>query len=130
MAKFLIKVLISSVAIYLTARWVGGVEIIDNGTTESTIIVVALVGLVFTAVNAVIKPVVQVLSIPFYILTLGLFFLVVNGAMLMLTSWVTSHFDYGLTVDSFGTAVWASVIISLISLILALVLPSGEKKRS
>lgn len=131
--RFLIKVLINGIALWLTSLWVSGMDfIVDTGLTDSpaldTVIVVALVAAVFTLVNAIIKPIVKVVSILFYILTLGLFFLVVNALMLMLTSWVTTFTDYGLRVEGFWTAVLAALIISIISLILTLVLPGGKRR--
>lgn len=127
MLAFLIRVVISAVAIYLTSRWISGVELLNDGTTGGTVLVVGLVGAVLTVVNMIIRPIVKIVSLPLYLLTLGLFFVVVNGAMLMLTSWITSHFEYGLTIESFGTAIWASLFVSLISLILTAILPSGKK---
>lgn len=131
--RFLIKVLINGVALWLTSLWVSGMDfIVDTGLTDSpaldTVIVVALVAAVFTLVNAIIKPLVKIVSILFYILTLGLFFLVVNALMLMLTSWITTFTDYGLRVEGFWTAVLAALIISIISLILTLILPDGKRR--
>lgn len=128
MLAFIIRAVISAVAIFLTARWVGGVELITDGTTGNTVLVVGLIGVVLTVVNTVIRPIVKIVSFPLYLLTLGLFFVVVNGAMLMLTSWITSHFDYGLTINSFGTAIWASLFVSLISLVLTAIIPSGKRR--
>ena len=131
--RFLIKVLINGIALWLTSLWVSGMDfIVDTGLTDSpaldTVIVVALVAAVFTLVNAIIKPIVKIVSILFYILTLGLFFLVVNALMLMLTSWITTFTDYGLRVEGFWTAVLAALIISIISLILTLILPDGKRR--
>ncbi len=81
-----------------------------------------------TLVNAIVKPLVKLVSILFYILTLGLFFLVVNALMLLLTSWITGFTDYGLEVDGFWTAVLAGLIITVISVILTVILPDGKKK--
>ena len=79
------------------------------------------VGLIFGLVNAVVKPIVKFFAFPLYILTLGLFTLVVNALMLMLTAWITSHAAWGLQVDSFGTAVVGALIISIVSWVLSLV---------
>ena len=116
--RFLIRVIINGIAIWLTSLWIAGVDIVSDGTPLNTAIVVAVVALVFTLVNAIVKPIVKVISIPLYILTLGLFFLVVNALMLMLTGWITSFTAYGLTVDGFLTAVLAALVISIISLVL------------
>ncbi|QOR70541.1 phage holin family protein [Ruania alkalisoli] len=126
--SFLIKVLINGVALWLTALWISGVDFRTDGTALNTVIVVAVVSLLFTLVNAIVKPLVQLVSILFYILTLGLFFLVVNALMLLLTSWITGFTDYGLEVDGFWTAVLAGLIITVISVILTVILPDGKKK--
>jgi putative membrane protein len=128
--SFVIKVIINGIAIWLTSLWLSGLELATDDTPLGTLIVVAVVALVFTLVNAIIKPIVQVLSIPFYILTLGLFHLVVNALMLMLTTWLTSFTTYGLTVDGFWSAVLAALVISIIAVILTLILPDGRKKQT
>ncbi|TDE98946.1 phage holin family protein [Occultella glacieicola] len=128
--SFVIRVIINGIAIWLTSLWLSGLELATDGTPLGTLIVVAVVALVFTLVNAVVKPIVQVLSIPFYILTLGLFHLVVNALMLMLTTWLTSFTNYGLTVDGFWSAVLAALVISIIAVILSVILPSGKKKQT
>lgn len=131
--RFVIKVLINGIALWLTSLWVSGVDFItDHDLTTSpvlnTVIVVAIVAAVFTLVNAIVKPIVKVVSFLFYILTLGLFFLVVNALMLLLTSWITGFTDYGLRVDGFWTAVLAALIISIISLVLTVILPDGRRR--
>ncbi|MCG2800989.1 MAG: phage holin family protein, partial [Cellulomonas sp.] len=86
--------------------------------------------LVFGIVNAVVKPIVQVLSIPLYILTLGLFTLVVNALMLMLTAWITSATNWGITINDFGTAVLAALIVSVVSFALSAMIPASRSDRS
>jgi len=126
--QFVIKVIINAVALWLTSLWVGGMEFITDETVLGTVIVVAVVAALFTLVNAIIKPIVKIVSILFYILTLGLFFLVVNALMLLLTSWITTFTDYGLRVDGFWTAVLAGLIITIISVILTVILPDGRRR--
>lgn len=73
-----------------------------------------LVGVVFGVVNSLVKPVVQILTLPISIVTLGLFFLVINALMLMLTSWLFPRYS----VDGFWTALLGSIIISVVSSVL------------
>lgn len=134
--RFLVRVLINGLAIWLTSLWINGVDIIagDNAPDTGrswldTVIVVAVVALIFTAVNAIVKPIVQILAIPFYVLTLGLFHLVVNALMLLLTSWISGLTRFGLVVDGFWTAVLAALVISIIALVLSIFLPDEKKKR-
>lgn len=133
MLRFLVRVLINGIAIWLTALWLGGVEIVvgegalDTGRSWlDTLIVVAVIAVIFTLVSMVIKPIVQILSIPFYILTLGLFHLVVNALMLLLTSWISGLTNYGLVVDGWWTAVLAALIISVIAVVLSIFMPDKK----
>ncbi|MCC2323468.1 phage holin family protein [Cellulomonas xiejunii] len=116
---FVVRVLVSGVAIWLASLILPGLEIIGGQTTAGRIGVILLIALVFGIVNAIVKPVVALLSIPLYILTLGLFTLVVNALMLMLTSWITEQTDWGLRIDNFGTAVIGALIVSIVSFVLS-----------
>jgi len=69
---------------------------------------------------------VQLLSLPLLILTLGLFTLVINALMLMLTAWISSGTSYGLTVDGFWTAVWGALIISIVNFLLSAFVPDNR----
>ena len=80
-----------------------------------------------TVINAFIKPLVQLLSLPLLILTLGLFTLVINALMLMLTSWITETTEFGISVDGFWTAVWGALIISIVNFVLTAVVPSAKR---
>ncbi len=121
--KLLLRIIVSGFAIWLATVWCEGIELVGtDGSTQTTLIVLGVVAVVFGLVNAVIKPLVAMLSLPLYILTLGLFTLVVNALMLMLTAWITSHLDWGITVDGFGWALLGALIISVVSFILNAVL--------
>ena len=86
------------------------------------------VGLVFGVVNAVVRPVLALLSLPITCLTLGLFAIVVNAAMLWLTSWLSSFTPLRLEIDSFfWTAVLATLIIGAVSLVMGWVVPDRER---
>ena len=85
--------------------------------------IILLIALVFGLVNAIVKPIVAFLSIPLYILTLGLFTIIVNALMLMLTAWITEATDWGLRIDNFGVACWAAIIVSIVSLVLSVLIP-------
>jgi len=123
--RFLVRLVVSSVAIWLTALLLDGVSLTEAEGWDQ-VLVVGVVGLVFTLVNLVVKPVAKLLTLPLTILTLGLFLLVVNALMLMLTSWLTSFTDWGLFVDGFWWALLAALVISVVSGILNAVLP-GER---
>ncbi len=127
--QFLVRLLANGVAIWLASEILSGVSINDDGTWQSTVLVVGVVALIFTLVNTIIKPIVKIVTFPIYILTLGLFFVIVNAAMLLLTSWISSHTSFGLTIDNFGTAVIASLIISIVAAIIVAILPDRRRSR-
>lgn len=119
--KFLLKVVINAVAIWLATVILGdGLEVVGGEDTGQRVLVFLGVALVFGIVNAIVKPVVKLLSLPLYILTLGLFTLVVNAAMLLLVGWLSEQTDYGLRIDGFWTAVVGGLIVSVASFILSL----------
>ena len=120
--SFVVRVLITGLAIWLTSLFMDEhFQIVGSDTAGGKVVIVLVVALLYSLVNAVIKPIVQVLSIPLYILTLGLFSLVVNALMLMLTAWITEQTDWGLRIDNFGTAVLGALIVSVVSFVLSAV---------
>lgn len=121
---FLARLIINGFAIWLASEWVSGIAIANQGNgAQGTLLVVAVIALIFTVVNAFVKPVVKLLSLPLLILTLGLFTLVINALMLMLTAWISTETTYGLTVDGFWTAVWGALIISIVNFLLSALVP-------
>ncbi len=95
--------------------------------TLSIVLGYLFIGLIFGVVNAVVKPIVSLLSLPITILTLGLFTVVINAGMLYLTSWISSYTPVHFTIDTFfWTAVLAALIISAVSL-LASALPALDR---
>ncbi|NCD20877.1 MAG: phage holin family protein, partial [Actinobacteria bacterium] len=102
---FVIRFIVNGVAIWLASLLLSGLHLAEGEDTGTQVLIVAVVALVFTLVNMIVKPLVKVLSLPLLILTLGLFSLVVNALMLMLTSWISTNLGYGLEVDGFWWAV-------------------------
>jgi len=82
---------------------------------------------IFGVVNAIIKPIAQLLSLPFIVLTLGLFIFIVNAFMLQLTEWVSGWLDLSFSIDQFfWDAVFGAIIITLVSWVLNVVLPEND----
>ncbi len=119
--KFLLRVIVNAIAIWLATLILGGLEVVGGDSAGERVLVFLVVALVFGLVNAIVKPVVKLLSLPLYLLTLGLFTLVVNAAMLWLTGWISQQTDYGLRIDNFWTALVGALIISVASFLLSLV---------
>jgi len=125
--NFLLRVIINAVAIWLATLFLSGLEVVGGGDTTTTVIVFLVVALVFGIVNAVVKPIVKLLALPLYVLTLGLFTVIVNAAMLWLTSWLSQRTEYGLRIDNFGTAVLGALIISVVSFVLSVALKNRHR---
>lgn len=123
--RFLIWVVVNALALAAAAWLLGGIEVTGD-TTQDRIITLVLVALIFGVINAIVEPVIKLLSLPLIILTLGLFLLVINAAMLLLTGWISEQFGLGFTVDGFWTAVLGAIIITVATWILEAVLPSGD----
>ncbi|MEO5853937.1 MAG: phage holin family protein [Nocardioides sp.] len=73
------------------------------------------VALILGLVSVLVEPVVKVLSLPFIVLTIGLFLLVINALMLMLTAWIAGRVDLGFHVDGFWTALFGALVITLVT---------------
>jgi putative membrane protein len=132
MRSFIVRVLINGLALWIASWILPGLDISTSATTEAVantgvtqgtetigiILAYLFIGLIFGVVNAFVRPLVSFLSLPITILTLGLFTIVINAAMLYLTSWLSSYTPVHFTIDSFfWTAVLAAIIITLISLV-------------
>jgi len=128
MLSIAIKILVNGVALWVAAFLLKGIQLgAERGVTTQQLVTVLWVAVIFGVVNAVIKPVMTFFSLPVIILTLGLFALVVNAAMLQLTSWFAGQFDLAFHVDHFfWDAVIGSIIITLVSMIVRLVLPGDD----
>jgi putative membrane protein len=87
-----------------------------------------LVAAVFGIVNSLLKPILTVLTCPLIVVTLGLFTLVINAVMLMVTGWLSARWDLGFTVSGFWAAFWGGLVVGLVSLVLSLALPEPRSE--
>ena len=124
MSHFIIRVIVNAIAIAVTSFLLQGIQI----DPSNYLITLAVVAVIFGVLNAVIKPILAVLTCPLYILTLGLFTFVVNAAMLLLTSAIAQNVGLGFHVDGWLTAIIGSILISIVSFVLSLFL-GGNKQR-
>jgi len=111
---FLLRLLINAAALWAAIQLVGGID--HRGSWWSLL----LVALVFGVLNAGVRPLLKLLSIPLIIVTLGLFIFVINALMLLLTSWVSGLLDLGFYVDGFWSAFLGGLVVSIVSLVLSL----------
>jgi putative membrane protein len=123
MGSFLLRAALTGLALWVVTLIVPGLSFVGGETTLQRVGIIFVVGVIFGLVNAFIKPIVQVLSIPLYILTLGLIHIVINALMLWITAWITEHTTHwGLAIDDFWwTAIWAAIVLSIVSWLLSLV---------
>ncbi|AWB90418.1 phage holin family protein [Salinibacterium hongtaonis] len=133
MARFLIRLVINALALWLTTLLVAGVSVVsyDPGDNFATVLTYLLVALIFGVVNGFVGTAIRIVAFPLYILTLGLISLIVNGLMLLLSAWVSGLFGFGLIVDGFWWGVLGAVVLSLFSWLISIVLwPmfGGEKR--
>ncbi len=106
------------------ALWVAA-GIVDGISLEDSVWKVLLVAAIFGIVNALLKPVLVFLSIPFIVVTLGIALVVINGIMLVVTDALTA----ALTVDNFGSALLGAVVISVVSWVAGRLLPDAKQRR-
>lgn len=129
MIRFLLSLAVNAVALWAAVWLLNGMDVtlspslrLFDDPTANTVLAYTLLGLLFGAVNAVIRPIVAFLSLPITCLTLGLFTVIINAAMLALTSWLSSFLPVQLYIDRFFfTAVFAAVIVSVVSLLMSMV---------
>jgi putative membrane protein len=121
----LIRLAISAVALWIATLVLPGITLGGDSTIKKigTLIAVAAI---FGVVNAVIRPIVKTVGCAFYVLTLGLVALVVNGLLFLLTSWIAEQLKLSFHVDGFLTAVLGAVIVGVISWLLNLAVPDKK----
>ncbi len=117
---FLLRLLINAAALWVAIQLVGGID--HQGSVWSLL----FVALVFGVLNASVRPLFLLLSLPFVIVTLGLFILIINALMLRLTSWVSGLLGLGFHVEGFWAAFLGGLIVSVVSLMLSIF--TGERK--
>ena len=112
--------MVVNAAALAAAAWIfSGISVGSDGAdTTDQAITLLLVAALFGVINAIVTPIVKLLSLPFIVLTLGLFLLVVNALMLMLTAAIADALDIDFTVDGFWTAVGGGLVISLVGMAL------------
>ncbi|ABL05194.1 phage holin family protein [Mycobacterium ulcerans] len=122
MGPFLLRAAVTGFALWVVTLCISGIRFVGGDTTLEKIGIIVVVAVIFGLVNAIIKPIVQFLSIPLYILTLGLIHVVINAFMLWITARITEDTTkWGLQIDHFWwTAVWAATLLSIVSWLLSL----------
>ncbi len=123
MRRLILRWLINAVAVWAAIEWVPGISAIDGWGT------VLIVALILGLVNALISPIIKLLTCPLILLSLGLFTLVINAMMLMLAATIARGVGIGFQVDGFVPAVLGSLVISVVSFALSALTGVNEDRR-
>lgn len=133
--KFLVRVLVNALGLWVATILLPGVEVALAGSWQENwqqnSLSFLVISLIFTLVNMFVRPVVKFFSLPFYLFTIGMFFLVVNGFMLYFTAYCTQrlHLVWNLQVTSFFSACLGAALISLVNVAVNHLLPDDLRTR-
>jgi len=119
----LLRLLINAAALWAATRLVSGISFTGGYLT------LFMVALVFGILNMLVKPVLFLLTLPFFLVTLGLFTLVLNAVMLWLTSALSESLGLGFKVEGFWAAFLGALVVSIVSFALSLFVTSGDDRR-
>lgn len=124
MSRFLVRVVVNAVALWLTTLIVSGTTVTayEPGDTAATVLTYLLLGAIFGVVNGVIGTAIRIVAFPLYVLTLGLIALVVNGLLFLLVGAISGALGFGLTVDGFWWGVLGALLMAFFSWLVGLVL--------
>ena len=125
---FIARLLATMAGLWVTILVVPSISI-DSSSASQTVIVLAVVALVFTAVNSIIKPVVTTLAFPLYLVTFGLFALVTNSLLFSLTGWLSTSLGFPMTTGGFWSCLAGAIITSVVSALVSGVLRDKKDKR-
>jgi putative membrane protein len=114
MMKFLMRTLVTAIALWAATRLVTGI------TFHGSVLALACVAIVFGLLNAFVRPVITFFAFPLIIVSLGLFIFVLNAVMLLLTSGLASHLGIDFHVSGFGAAFWGALVVSIVSWVLSI----------
>lgn len=128
--RFLSWLVTTAVAVAAATLLIDGIyfdgPVHGQAEIEHKVVPLLLVALILGVITSFVKPVLTVLSIPFIVVTLGLFLLVINALMLLLTSWVADKLDIGFHVTGFWPAVLGAIVITVVTWIVDAFLPDSR----
>jgi putative membrane protein len=126
--RLILRLLANAGALAVATWLLSGISLTAD-TTGQKVLTLLVVALIFGIVNAIVKPIFTLVTALVVLLTLGLFLIVINALMLLLTSWLSDQFNLGWSVNGFWTAVLGSIIISVVSFILNAFIPDKDEPR-
>lgn len=127
MRRFVVRAIVNAVALWLTtvlfaALGGDGVRVVpySPGDTTATVLTFLLLGLLYGVVNGVLGSAIRIIAFPLYLLTLGLFSLVVNGLLFLLVAWISDALGFGLVVDGFWWGVIGAIVLGVLGWVIGL----------
>jgi putative membrane protein len=134
MQRFLVRLVINAIALWLTTLVVSGITVnaFAPGEPLQEVLTYLIVALVFGIVNGVVGNTIRIVAFPVYVLTLGLVALIVNALLLLIVQWISSLLGFGLVVEGFWWGVLGALVLGFISWVLGLFsrpLLRGERGR-
>lgn len=128
--RFLGQLIVTALALWVTALILPGMHLGDDSAPVLTqVLTIGAIALILALLNMIVRPILSFLALPITCLTLGLFQLVINTLMLLLTSWVSGLLGLTLQFDTFWWALLAGVIIGLLAAIVEAVTGVGDRER-
>jgi putative membrane protein len=125
---FVLRVVVIAVALWVATLIVPGVDVLTADTSTQVLTLVA-VALIFGLVNEVVKPLVKVVGCPLYVLTLGLFGLVVNALLFLLVGFLAAGVGLPFAVGGFGAAFVGAIVVALVGFVLHVAIPDRYDRR-
>ena len=126
MLKLLLRIIVSAAALGVAAWVVPGI-VLTGTSTVAKVVTLLVVAVIFGLVNAILKPVIKTVGCAFYVLTLGLVAIVVNGLLLWLTSWIAyDKLSEPFHITGFAAAVEGALIAGVVTWLIHLVIPDEE----
>lgn len=123
MFRLLLRWAINAIALWAAVQLVSGLE--HQADSSVSLLIIALI---FGLVNALVRPIVVLLTCPLIVLTMGLFILIINTIMLSLTVWLSGVFDLGLSSSGFWSTFFGAIVISVVSGIISLLIKDKREE--
>ncbi|GAA4596202.1 putative membrane protein [Actinoplanes octamycinicus] len=121
----IIRLVITAISLWIATLVIDGIDLSADSAAgkAGTLLAVAAI---FGLVNAILRPIIKTVGCGFYVFTLGLVAIVVNGLLFMLTSWIAGKLDLGFHVDGFIAAVLGALLVGVVSWLLNMLVPDGD----
>jgi putative membrane protein len=121
----LIRLVITAVSLWIATLVIDGIELNAESTTTKVGTLLA-VAVIFGLVNAVLRPIIKTIGGGLYVLTLGLVAILVNGLLLLLTSWIADQLDLAFQVDGVVPAILGALLVGIVSWLLNMLVPDND----